>query len=77
MQPRHVDLSGLTLDEVEAKIRDMIDTIEREATTAFVTAVGADVIDVDAVERHAEIVQVRNQIIEMVRDASRGGQGLH
>ena len=75
MQPRHVDLHGLTLAEAEAKIRDMIDAIQRESTAAFMTAVGADVIDVDAVERRAELVQVRKQLIEKVREsASRGGK---
>ena len=71
MQPRNIDLHGLTLEEAEAKIRDTIDAIQQEATAA----IGADFIDVDAVERRAEIVRVRNQLIEKVREsASRGGK---
>jgi hypothetical protein len=78
MEKMRVNLSGLTVAEAEVKIRDMIDMIQREATAAFMTAVGADVVDVDAVERRAELVQVRNQLIEKVREiASRGGQGPH
>ena len=74
MQPRHVDLHGLTLEEAEATIRDTIDAIQQEATAAFMAA---DFIDVEAIERRAEIVRVRNQLIEKVRESvSRGGQGL-
>jgi hypothetical protein len=70
MQPRHVDLSGLTEAEAEAKIRDTIDAIQREATAAF----GTDFVDFDAIERRAELVRVREQLIEKVREsASRGG----
>ena len=68
MQPRHVDLSGLTEAEAEAKIRDTIDAIQGEATAAFMTAVGTDFVDVDAIERRAELMRV----IEKVR----GGKGL-
>ena len=68
MKPRNIDLHGLTLEEAEAKIRDTIDAIQGEATAAFVASVGTDFVDVDAVERRAELVQ----IIEKVR----GGKGL-
>ncbi len=73
MTPRNIDLHGLTLEEAEAKIRDTIDAIQGEATAAFMASVGADVIDVDAIKRHAELVQIREQLIEKVREsASRG-----
>ena len=77
MQPRHVDLHGLTLDEAEAKICDTIDAIHGEATAAFMTAVGTDFVDVDAIERRAELMRIRDEAIESMRAmAARGGQGL-
>ena len=70
----HVDLSGLTLDEAEAKIGDTIDEIQQEATAAFMASVGADFVDEDAIERRAEIVQARNQLIKKMRAmVARGG----
>jgi hypothetical protein len=67
MKPRHVELHGLTLEEAEAKIADTIDEIQQDATAAFMTSVGADFVDADAIERRAEIVRLRNQLISALQ----------
>lgn len=46
---------------------DVADTIQREATAAIMSTIG-DFVDEDAVERRAEMVRGRSQLIKFMRE---------
>lgn len=82
MIPRHfVDLHGLSLDECETKVREMIDAAQEEDLADHELAmfgIGGDPADHAAIERRrAEHVRLREQAIENMRAlVARGGKGL-
>jgi hypothetical protein len=82
MQPRNdVDLHGLSLDECEAKIREMIDAAQEEWLADYEIAmidIGGDPADHAALERlRAEHVRLREAAITKMRSmAMSGGKTL-
>ena len=72
MQPMHVSLHGLSLDECEAKIRDMIDTAQEAGLADYEIMLvdhGADpdAIAAELARQHAELVRLREAAIAKMR----------
>jgi DNA-nicking Smr family endonuclease len=81
MHPHEINLHGLSLDEAEAKVREMIDAAQEEEMALYELAmvnIGADPADFAAVARlRAEHVRLREGAIENLRAmVARGGKGL-
>ncbi len=83
MDPRHVNLRGLSPAEVEVEVRKLIDGVQAEALENFEIALidfGADPAELAAelARQRAENVQMREQAIERMRCmAERDGQSLN
>ena len=72
---------ALSLDEAEAKVREMIDAAQQEDLELYELAlrnIGSDPADHAAIERRrAELVQLRERAIERMRAMdARGGRSL-
>lgn len=82
MIPRHfVDLHGLTPDEAEIKVREMIDAAQEEELADYEIMLidhGGNPADHAAVERlRAEHIRLREEaIVKMRAMVARGGKGL-
>jgi hypothetical protein len=76
------NLRGLSLDEAETRVREMIDAVQEEWLADYETMlidIGADPADLAAVARlRAEHVRLREAAIERMRAlVGRGGKGLN
>ena len=80
---RRVDLSGCTLDEAKAKVREFIDSLAEEGLEGVEIAMidhGADPDEVAAELARARVqnAQEREKVIEkMAAWVARGGNDLH
>jgi hypothetical protein len=83
MQPRHVNLRGLSAVEAEAEVRKLIDDVQSEAlenSEIMLIDLGAspDELAAELARQRAENVRMREQAIERMRGlAERDGRTLN